>query len=188
MDYSDLVATASELITEYGQAATMRHVVSLGYDPGVTITVDATGKTFTRSSGSWVTDGFVVGDSITFAGFANAGNNGAKVASTVAAQVLTCSAATGLADEAAVPDVTASANQDDACAVLEQDMNSVALFASSLQADSLITESTRFFVLSGAVPQVNDKLVVGSAEYAIEAVRPLSPGATVIYYVVRVKA
>jgi hypothetical protein len=188
MDYSDLVDTASELIAEYGQPATVRHVVNIATDSGLTITVDATGKTYTRSSGSWVDDGFVSGDSVVFAGLSSAGNNGAKVASTVAALVLTCSTAAGLVDEADVYDVTATANQDDACNVCEQDVNSVSLFASSLVAGSSVSEVARFFMLSGATPQVNDKLVIGSTVYAIEAARPLSPGATVIYWTVRVKA
>lgn len=188
MDYSDLVATAAELIAEYGQSATVRHVASLAADSGLTITVNATGKTFTRNQGSWITDGLAIGNSITFAGFASAGNNGAKVASNVAALVLTCGADAGLVDEADVYDVTASANQDDACDVLEQDINSIATYAQSLREGSIISDSTRFFMLSGATPQVNDKLVIGSASYAIEAVRPLSPGDTAIYYAVRVKA
>jgi hypothetical protein len=188
VDYSDLVDTAAELIAEYGQPATLRRVVNLAADAAMTIAVDATGKTFTRNPGSWVTDGFKVGDSITFANFANAGNNAAFVVSTVSALVLTCSTATGLVDESDVYDVTGTANQDAQGHALEQDVNSVSLFAASLVEGSLVSESTRFFMLAEVTPQVNDRLVIGSMTYTIEGKRALSPGATAIYHVVRVKA
>jgi hypothetical protein len=188
VDYSDFVDTAAELIAEYGQAATVRHVVNLAADSGVTITVDATGKTYTRNQGSWIDDGFVVGDSVTFAKFASAGNNGAKVASTVEALVLTCSAATGLVDEADVYDVTAAANHDTACDVVEKNVNSISMYASSLMAGASVSESTRFFMLAGATPQAMDKLITAAKTFTIEGFRPLSPGDTVIYWVVRVKA
>lgn len=42
---------------------------------GLTLTVDATAKTITRSAGSWLLDGVVVPMWLGFAGFANAGNN-----------------------------------------------------------------------------------------------------------------
>lgn len=63
------------------------------------VTVAAAGKTFTRPSGSYVTDGFVVGDYIQTSGFTNSGNNGTFVISAVSATVITCSTATGLVDE-----------------------------------------------------------------------------------------
>jgi len=75
-----------------------------------------------------------------------------------------------------------------ACDVLEQDVNSIAMFAASLKDGSLISESTRFFMLAGAVPAPTDKLVVGATTYIIDAARPLSPGAVAIYYTVRVRA
>ena len=43
--------------------------------PG-TVTVNATAKTYTRSSGSWIADGVTVGSSPHFKGFANVYNNG----------------------------------------------------------------------------------------------------------------
>jgi len=75
-----------------------------------------------------------------------------------------------------------------ACDVLEQDVNSIAMFAASLKEDSLISESTRFFMLTGATPAPADKLIVGTTTYTIDAARPLSPGAIAIYYMVRVRA
>lgn len=75
-----------------------------------------------------------------------------------------------------------------ACNVLEQDVNSIAMFAASLKDGSLITEATRFFMLVGAVPAPNDKLIIAAGAYIVDAVRPLSPGAVVIFYNVRVHA
>lgn len=46
-------------------------------------------NTYTRASGSFVTDGFVVGDSIYAENFSNAGNNGTKTVIAVTATVLT---------------------------------------------------------------------------------------------------
>lgn len=90
---------------------------ALHYDAGVvngatgvvTISVVATAKTFTRSAGSFLTDGFRVGDLVTFTGLANGGNSGTFVATTVTALVITCAAATGLADETGDADETATA-------------------------------------------------------------------------------
>lgn len=188
MDYAALAGAAAALITEFGQPATLRRVVSLGYDPGLLITVDATGKTFTRSSGSWVTDGFVAGDTVVFSGFDDAGNNAGFVASTVADLVLTCTTATGLVAVVDAAGVVASATRDTVCDVLEQDINGLRVFADSLVPGSLINESSRFFMLSGGTPQTSDKLIIGTTEYVVEAARPLSPGAVVIYWTVRVKA
>lgn len=74
------------------------------------ITVAATGKTFTRTAGSFLTDGFQVGMSVTWSGFAKAGtlNNGTFVISTVTALVMTCSTAT-LSDEIPADYVACSA-------------------------------------------------------------------------------
>ena len=64
------------------------------------IAIAATGKTFTRAAGSFIADGFQVGDVIQTSGFTTGANNGTFVVSAVAALVLTCSTATGLVDEA----------------------------------------------------------------------------------------
>ena len=84
-----------------------------GWSPslsGVNLAVDATAKTVTRASGSFVTDGFQVGQSVTMAGFANAGNNSTQTITTVAASVLTFSGATGLVTEAAAAGRTIAGN------------------------------------------------------------------------------
>ena len=55
----------------------------------VTMDVDDTAKTFTRSTGSFVTDGFEAGQYATFSGFSNSGNNGTFFITDVTATVLT---------------------------------------------------------------------------------------------------
>lgn len=61
--------------------------------------VDSAAKTFTRATGSFITDGYLVGMPFTASGFTNGGNNGAFVVSGVTALVLTASAATTLVTE-----------------------------------------------------------------------------------------
>lgn len=69
-----------------------------------TIAIVASTKTFTRADGgSFITDGFAVGDFIRTSGFTAGGNNSTFVISTIAALVITCTTATGLVDEAANP-------------------------------------------------------------------------------------
>jgi hypothetical protein len=63
------------------------------------IDVNATAKTFTRAAGSYITDGVLVGDPITFSGYTNPGNNGTFIVSAVEALIVTCSTATGLTTE-----------------------------------------------------------------------------------------
>lgn len=65
------------------------------------IAVAASGKTFTRTAGSFLTDGFAVGQGITTSGFTAPGDNGTFVISAVTELVITCATATGLVDEAA---------------------------------------------------------------------------------------
>ena len=74
---------------------------------GQTVTVAATGKTFTRSAGSFITDGFAVGDEVTWAGFSTSGNNGPNIITTLTATVMTCAAAS-LTDESAAADTSCS--------------------------------------------------------------------------------
>lgn len=65
----------------------------------IQINVVATGGTFTRLSGSFITDGFRPGMTVVFTGFTNGGNNATKVISTVTATVITVTDTTGLVDE-----------------------------------------------------------------------------------------
>lgn len=70
------------------------------------LTFAATGFTVTRSAGSFLTDGFAVGDTVTFSGTTS--NNVSKVCTGVTATVLTF--ASGIANEGPVSNVVAVAN------------------------------------------------------------------------------
>lgn len=61
----------------------------------VTVAAAASGFTFTRSAGSWITDGVEVGDIVTFGGFTAAGNNITVEVTALNATVLTAANATG---------------------------------------------------------------------------------------------
>jgi hypothetical protein len=65
----------------------------------IQIDVVAAARTFTRLSGSFLSDGFLVGGTITTTGFTNGGNNTTKVIESVTALVITVTSATGLVDE-----------------------------------------------------------------------------------------
>lgn len=95
--------TAAELLA--GRLHDAPALVATGVDvdiadsTAITIDVVAAAKTYTRGSGSFITDGFVVGQAVTCSGFTNAGNNGVKIIATVGALVLTMTSATGLVNE-----------------------------------------------------------------------------------------
>lgn len=65
----------------------------------ITVTVVAAAKTFTRTAGSYLADGFAAGMSITMRGFTNAGNNTIKTIQSVTATVITVADGSGLVDE-----------------------------------------------------------------------------------------
>jgi len=77
--------------------------------PAQTIAVSSVTKRFTRSAGSFVTDGFQVGDHVTFAGCTNGANNSTFIVTAVSALYLECSGAVGLVTEAGTGDETATA-------------------------------------------------------------------------------
>jgi len=80
-------------------------------DTAGSITIAAAGKTWTRATGSFVTDGFAVGMYMDGNGDAtNAGNNGTFLISNVAALVITCSTASGLVDAAGLSAYAISQN------------------------------------------------------------------------------
>ena len=103
-------ATASEVDTTFfytiaetvnGTIVSIRDVDAIA-DSGSnaqTISVVAASKTYTRSAGSFVTDGFKAGMVVTASGFTNGGNNGRKEIASVSTTVLTMTVATGLVDE-----------------------------------------------------------------------------------------
>lgn len=68
----------------------------------VTVTVNAAAKTFTRAAGSWVTDGFAVGNTVFLSGVSKTGNNSTFTISNVTPTTITCSTAVGLEDEGPV--------------------------------------------------------------------------------------
>lgn len=70
------------------------------------VTVNAAGKTYTRTTGSFLTDGLQVGDTVNWAGFVNGGNNGHHVITALTATVMTV--AEVLVDEVNVADTTCS--------------------------------------------------------------------------------
>jgi hypothetical protein len=86
---------------------------------GLTVTVAAVGAgggfSFTRSAGSWITDGVEVGDIITFSGFVdpNTANNGTfEVTAVDSATKITCGHATGLVAVTSAASITATTGQD----------------------------------------------------------------------------
>jgi hypothetical protein len=64
------------------------------------ILVSAGASAYQRTAGSFVTQGFLVGDTVTTSGFTNAQNNGKSVVTAVTALSLTVSKVGGLVDEA----------------------------------------------------------------------------------------
>jgi len=94
--YDEFLAAA---LGNFDWTANVIKVKKLNTSGAQSIAVGAAGKTFTRASGSYVTDGFAVGDYISTFGFTNSGNNGTFLISAVSATVITCSTATGLVDE-----------------------------------------------------------------------------------------
>lgn len=68
---------------------------STAHDTGAAIQIAATVGTFTRATGSFVTDGFVIGDLVSATGFTNPGNLGRFTVTAVAALTLTVSPAQG---------------------------------------------------------------------------------------------
>lgn len=186
MDYSALQRSASALISKFGRPATLRRYSKL-IDSSVVLTVDATAKTITRSTGSWLSDGFAFGQTVVFSGFSSAANNGSHIITTAAALVLTFSAST-FADEADAIGINAESTTDYACNAVDNSPGGVNIFASSLIEGSLVSESDRFFLITAEhKPMSLDKLILGSETYIIHAVRPTQPGEIAVYYEVRAR-
>ena len=97
----DIVFDAHPDVLGYFLLSGLGPVTSTGQQDSTAIQINvvATAKTYTRVSGSFVTDGFQAGMTVTASGFTNGGNNGTKVIQTVAALVITMTSATGLVDE-----------------------------------------------------------------------------------------
>lgn len=82
-----------------------RQVVKASTGAQVTITAHADGR-YTRTVGSFLVDGFDVGDEPTIGGYASAGNNGMKFCSFVDDTTLQVNSPTVMVDEPAGPAVT----------------------------------------------------------------------------------
>lgn len=94
--WDDLLAAA---LGNWGWTTNVIKIAPPVIDSAASITIAASGKTFTRPAGSFITDGFAVGMYIDTTGDpTNAGNNSTFLISVVTATVITCSTATGLVD------------------------------------------------------------------------------------------
>ena len=100
-------ANQSRQITDnYANATGTDVVCAKGFTMGIGTVVDATAKTVTRPSGSFVTEGVTNGMAITFYGFTNTGNKNTFTVTNVTATVLTLSDPTNLL----VNEITANNN------------------------------------------------------------------------------
>lgn len=70
----------------------------------IAINVTASTGTFSRATGSFVTDEFVAGHTINVSGFTNSGNNNPRIIQTVTATTITVVDSTGLVDETGTGD------------------------------------------------------------------------------------
>ena len=95
--WDDFLAAACGL---FGWASNVIKIKDIDVMGAASITVAAAGKTFTRAAGSFVADGFAIGDAVQWSGYTNAGNNGTVIITALTATVMTCANATGLVDEA----------------------------------------------------------------------------------------
>lgn len=97
--YDDFIAASSG---NFGWTSNVAKIRAITVDTAATIAVVTGANTWTRADGgSFITDGFAVGDYINTSGFTNAGNNGSFVISAISALVITTSTATGLVSEGA---------------------------------------------------------------------------------------
>lgn len=76
-------------------AAGLRQDFAAGATTGAVIVIASTATTFVRSTGSFVTDGFNVGDVINVTGFTSTGNNGLYLITAMTTTVLTVSPLAG---------------------------------------------------------------------------------------------
>jgi len=76
-------------------AAGLRKDFAAGATTGAVIVIASTATTFVRSTGSFVTDGFNVGDVISVSGFTSTGNNGLYLITAMTATILTVSPLAG---------------------------------------------------------------------------------------------
>jgi hypothetical protein len=89
----------SEYVEVFTGVGTQVVLVNTIDSHSLTVTVAAAGGTYTRSAGSFLTDRFRVGQTVTWSGFTNAGNNATKIISALTATVMTVTSNTGLVNE-----------------------------------------------------------------------------------------
>ena len=104
-DVNGLLAPTSWVndMIEAGMMDTYNAKITTG---AATLTIGGTGTTITRAAGSYVTDGFAVGDIVQTAGFTTAANNTYVYVSAVTATVLTVVGPSGFTDEVGGGDET----------------------------------------------------------------------------------
>jgi hypothetical protein len=96
--YDMLLAAA---LGNFDWTANVIKIAPVVVSSAATIAIDSSAKTWTRADGgSFIADGFVVGDRIDVSGAVNAGNNSTFVLTAVSALVLTASAATLVTESA----------------------------------------------------------------------------------------
>lgn len=98
----DDLTDSEEIVIDYDNMPTSGKIYLRKLDSTeCTITVDAAQKTFTRSTGSFTTDGFLPGHTIVTSGFTNSGNNTTKIIHTItgAGTIITVTNNTGLVNE-----------------------------------------------------------------------------------------
>lgn len=106
--YDDFIAAA---LGNWAWTANVAKVAAPVLDSAASISVDGTAKTFTRTAGSFIADGFAVGQYVDTNGDpTNAGNNGTFLISALTATLMTCSAATGLVTAAGLTAFNISQN------------------------------------------------------------------------------
>ncbi len=101
--HSRIMCSARQRFADCAMAHTKGTFKRAGITPA-DVDFDAAGDTITRDTGSWIDDGFAVGQSVTVSGAAQAGNNAVHgVISTLSATVMTLPASPGLTAESNTP-------------------------------------------------------------------------------------
>jgi len=153
--------------------------------------VGGTGDTITRSSGSWITDGFAVGDTITVAG--SSSNNVTGAIASLSATVITLGT-TDLAAEGPVSDCTVTASPTLTFAEVGGTGDTVTRSSGSWLADGFAVGDVVTFAgtssnnVTGAIASLSATvLTFGTTDLAAEAIRSdavtATAGETVAAYV-----
>lgn len=100
-------------VVPYDSYTSATFTLGTAANAAVQIDVVATAGTFTRASGSFLTDGFFVGMSFTGANFTNGGNNAQFTVATVTALVITVVDNTGMVNETGSGDETLTSDGHD---------------------------------------------------------------------------